>query len=417
MIARDISTHRRRFLKLLAASPLLCCGGLPARLDAILRGSGLVPTVSAQEDAKIISSVREALDVFDFEAAARQNLLPAHWAYLATGVDDDSTLRANREGFSRYQIRMRPLSDFSKLDPSVQLFGRQWSTPIVMCPVASLKGFHTEGEKGAARAARTKGHLQVLSTVASTGYEDVSEARGEPVWFQLYARDQWSETIKMVKRVEAAGCPVLLWTVDLLGGSNRLTFRRGQPPNGVRSEGCKNCHEPLRKPMYEGLVQQQGAEGAANTVFTWDDIKRLRDTTSMKLMIKGIQTREDAETAIAHGIDGIFVSNHGGRAGSSGRSTIESLPDIAAGVAHRVPIILDSGVRRGTDIFKALALGATAVGIGRAYVWGLASFGQEGVEAVLDMLRREFTMVMRQTGASTIEKIRVGTAIETRRQT
>ena len=397
MVPAETSAGRRRFLKLLAASPLLSYAALPADW---MKAVGV-----AQENA-LISSVQEALNVFDFEAVAKKNLLPEHWAYLATGVDDDSTIRANREGFTRYQIRMRTLADFSKLDTSVDLFGVKWNTPIVMCPVASLKGFHTEGEKGAARAAKAKGYLQALSTVSSTGVEEVNAARGEPVWYQLYARNEWSETLKMVKRVEAAGCPTLLWTVDLLGGSNRETLRRAQPREGVRAPLCKNCHEGLKKAMYEGLaVQAGGGEGAGTTVFKWDDVKRLKDATKMKLFVKGIQTGEDAELAIAHGVDGIWVSNHGGRAGASGRATIESLPEIAAGVNGRIPIILDSGVRRGTDIFKALALGATAVGIGRAYVWGLGAFGQEGVEAVLDMLRRELQMVMRQTGTTSIAGI------------
>ena len=403
----DRPTARRRLLKLLAASPLMSCAGLVPALDAAMQSPG-----NASGDARVIASVREALDVFDFEAAAKQNLLPAHWAYLTTGVDDDSTLRANMEGFKRFQIRMRLLADFSKLDMSTTLAGRRWDTPIVLCPVASLKGFHSEGEKGAARAARSRGHLQMLSTVSSTSWEDVSEARGEPVWFQLYARNEWADTLKMVKRVERGGCPALVWTVDLLGGSNRLTFRRGQPPEGVRTAGCRNCHEPLRKPMYEGLSPQSGGEGASTMVFTWDDIKRLKDAMSIKLFLKGVQTREDAELAIANGVDGIIVSNHGGRAGSSGRATIECLPEITAAVKGRVPVILDSGVRRGTDIFKALALGANAVGIGRAYVFGLAAFGQEGVEAVLDLLRRELQMVMRQTGATTVAKITRGSIVD-----
>lgn len=394
MASSAISSARRRFLKLMAASPLLSCAAVPL----LAQGGG------ADED--VISSVREALDVFDFEAAAKKNLLPAHWAYLATGVDDDSTLLRNREAFTRWQIRMRPLQDFSKLDMSVDLLGKRWPTPIVICPVASLKGFHTEGEVGVAKAAKAKGHLQCVSTLMSTPIEKIVEARGEPIWFQLYARDQWADSIKMVKRAEAAGCPAVIWTVDLLGGSNRETFRRGQGAEGQRAPLCKNCHEGLKKVMYEGLSASTAGEGGGGgTIFTWDDIKRLRDATSMKILVKGIQTREDAELAIQHGVDAIFVSNHGGRAGASGRATIESLPEVVAGVQKRIPVILDSGVRRGTDIFKALALGATAVGIGRAYVFGLAAFGQEGVEAVLDMLRRELAMVMRQTGANTVEKI------------
>jgi isopentenyl diphosphate isomerase/L-lactate dehydrogenase-like FMN-dependent dehydrogenase len=392
----------------LAASPLFSCAVLPPGvLDAIFgsRGNGFASAGGVQ-NAAIISSVQDALNVMDFEAVARKNMLPEHWAYLATGVDDDSILQANREGFTRYQLRMRMLADFSKLDMSVQLLGTKWSTPIVMCPVASLKGFHTEGEKGAARAARSKGHLQVLSTQTSTPVEDVNTARGEPVWYQLYSRDSWSETLKIVKRVETAGCPVLVWTLDLFGGRNTETFRRAQPREGVKAPLCKNCHDGLSRPMFAGLTDQAGGqEGSGRTVLTWDGVKRLKDATPMKLFLKGIVTREDAELAIAFGADGIFVSNHGGRAGASGRSTIESLPEIAAGVAGRIPIILDSGVRRGTDIFKALALGATAVGIGRPYVWGLGAFGQEGVEAVLDILRRELQMVMRQTGATSVDTI------------
>jgi isopentenyl diphosphate isomerase/L-lactate dehydrogenase-like FMN-dependent dehydrogenase len=394
-----ISTTRRRLLRLLAASPLMA--GLPLRAQG---GPG--------DD--VIASPRDALDVFDFEAVAKKNLLPQHWAYLATGVDDDATLRANRDAFTRYQIRMRPLSDIRGVDMSTEIFGRRWPTPIAICPVASLKGFHTEGESGVARAARAKGHLQMLSTLTSTPVEDVNAARGEGVWFQLYARDRWPETIAMVKRAEAAGCPALVWTVDLLAGSNRETFRRAQPRAGTHEAFCRNCHDGLKKPMYAGLPESgTGLEGPGEqTVFTWDDIKRLRDATSMKLLVKGIQTGDDAELAIEHGVDAIIVSNHGGRAGASGRATLESLPEVAAAVRRRVPIIMDSGIRRGTDIFKALALGATAIGIGRAYVFGLAAFGQEGVEAVLDMLRAELQMVMRQTGATSVAKITHGTVVD-----
>jgi isopentenyl diphosphate isomerase/L-lactate dehydrogenase-like FMN-dependent dehydrogenase len=183
-------------------------------------------------------------------------------------------------------------------------------------------------------------------------------------------------------------------------------------PHAIDEQRRCRLHEELapERDVGSDVRQRRRGEGFGRTVLTWDGIKRLKDAMSMKLLVKGIQTREDAELAMEHGVDGIIVSNHGGRAGASGRATIESLPEIAAGVNGRVPIILDSGVRRGTDIFKALALGATAVGIGRAYVWGLAAFGQEGVEAVLDMLRRELQMVMRQTGATSVGKI-TGTSL------
>ena len=408
MVPSDTSAARRRFLKLLAASPLFSVAALPPGvMDAIFgtRRTGFAPMDGIQE-ANVIGSVQDALNVMDFEAVAKKNILPEHWAYLATGVDDDSTMRANREGFTRYQLRMRMLADISKVDMSVQLFGTKWSTPIVMCPVASLKGFHTEGEKGAARAARSKGHLQVLST------RDLDAGRGRerrraasPVWYQLYARDNWNETLKIVKRVETAGArswsgPSTCWAE----GNGRPTDA-ANPAKASRRRCARTATRGARSRWSEGLAEQAGErEGGGRTVFTWDGVKRLKDATSMKLFVKGILTREDAELAIAFGADGIFVSNHGGRAGASGRSTIESLPEVAAGVDGRIPIILDSGVRRGTDIFKALALGATAVGIGRPYVWGLGAFGQEGVETVLDILRRELQMVMRQTGVTSIDQ-------------
>ncbi len=388
------SNSRRQFLRFLAASPALACSELPSPLLAALQAE---PT---------IASAKDALNVMDFEAIARTKLPPAHFGYLMTGVDDDATIRANREGYGRIQLRVRRLVDIRIPDTSVTLFGKSWLTPIVLCPVGSQKAFHPEGELAVARAA--KGHLQMLSTVATTSIEDINAARpGEPVWFQLYARWEWGETLKMIKRAEAAGSPAVAWTIDLLGGSNRETVQRGRRAD---SRDCTLCHmkgdpstDDRRRPMVAEFRPQPNRDPLPG--FTWDYIKRLKDATSMKVLLKGIVTREDAELAIEHGADGMVVSNHGGRAEESLRPTIECLPEVAAGVAGRVPIIIDGGVRRGTDIFKALALGATAVGVGRPYIWGLASFGQDGVAAVLDILRRELQMVMRQAGTPSIAKI------------
>jgi isopentenyl diphosphate isomerase/L-lactate dehydrogenase-like FMN-dependent dehydrogenase len=311
---------------------------------------------------------------------------------------------------------MRRLVDVSKVDMSVQIHGVKWETPIVLCPVGSQKAFHPQGELAVARAAKAKGHLQVLSTVATTSIEDVSEARGMPVWFQLYAREDWNQTRQMVKRAEAAGAPAVVFTVDLLGGSNRLTMLREQLRD---TRECSTCHAGGRpQPGISGRVDDRDnrrkpalAELAPGEPIpevgtpTWDFVKRLKDTTRMKVFIKGIVTREDAELAMTHGVNGLFVSNHGGRAENSGRATISSLPEVVAGVAGRAPVIVDGGFRRGVDIFKGLALGAPAVGIGRPYIWGLASFGQEGVEAVLTLLRRELSIVMKQAGTTTIKRI------------
>ena len=392
---------RRRFLRFLAASPLL----LAPRL---------LPSLSAQ-DPELIASPDLALNVFDFEAVARQNLSPAHFAYMATGVDDDATLRANREGFERYQLRARRLIDVRAIDMSVTLFGTTWDSPIVMAPVSAQKAFHSDGEIASARAARSRKHLQILSTMSSTGVEEVNAARGEPVWYQLYPTDQWPVGRALVKRAETAGCSVLALTLDLQGGSNRETQARGQRRD---SRQCSACHPagPLgssldnvnamvaRKPMFAGL-DISAVRSPQPLDMNWDFVKRLRDTTSMKIILKGIVTSEDAALAVDHGIDGVIVSNHGGRAEESGRATIESLTEVVAGAAGRIPVLVDGGFRRGTDIFKALALGARAVCIGRPYVWGLAAFGQPGVEAVLEILRRELTTIMRQTGTVKLSEI------------
>ena len=392
-------SSRRDFLKFLAGSPLLA-GFLPLR-DALRQ--------SAEE---VISSPAEALNVFEFEAAARKALPPAHFGYMATGVDGDVTLKANREGFSHYQLRPRRLVDVSRIDMSTEIFGTKWDTPIVISPVGSQKAFHPEGEVAVARAAQTKKTLQVLSTVATSSVEDVTAARGAPIWYQLYATNKWDATKKMIKRVEAAGCPVLVFTVDQLGGRNVETQYLQRR---LDTRQCANCHgsssgpEPnavsyyRRKPMFDGL--EMAGLNRITPELTWDYVRRLRDVTPMKIVLKGIVTREDALLCMENGVDGIIVSNHGGRGEESGRATIDSLPEVIQAVGGRIPVLVDGGFRRGTDIFKALAMGARAVCIGRPYVWGLASFGQPGVERVLDILRRELDLVMRQCGTRLLKEI------------
>ena len=364
------------------------------------------PAPAADND--LIGSAADALSVLDFEPVARAKLPPWHWAWLSTGGDDGATMRANREGYERYQIRARRLVDISKVDTSIQLFGRSWETPIFMSPVGGHRTYNPDGELATARAAKSKKHLQVLSTVTTTSVEEVNAARGEPVWFQLYQRDEWGQTRQLLKRVEAAGCPALVFTVDLLGGRNMEQFNRVFQRNRQQCGACHLNGQPLtdlrNRPMLNSLSTSANPQPEIGSP-TWDYVKRLKDTTGMKLLIKGIVTREDAELAIQNGVDGVYISNHGGRAESSLRPTVQCVPEVAGGVAGRAPILVDGGVRRGTDIFKALALGATAVGVGRPYMWGLASFGQQGVETVLDILRRELQLIMRQSGVTTISSI------------
>jgi 4-hydroxymandelate oxidase len=310
--------------------------------------------------------------------------------------------------------------DIRNIDTSVSLFGTTWESPIVLDPVGSQRAFHPDGELATARAAQSKKHLQILSTVSSTGVEDVTAARGAPIWYQLYPTDHWPVTQALVRRAEAAGCPVLALTVDLQGGSNRVTLARSIPRD---PRDCTVCHTTDRtrlsgfitgKPMFTGLDISQVTD-LTPIDMNWDYLKRLREIWPRKLVIKGIVTREDAELAIAHGVDGLIVSNHGGRAEDSARASIDSLREVVDGVQGRIPVIVDGGFRRGSDIFKALALGANAVAIGRPYIWGLASFGQEGVEKVLDILRNELRFSMRQAGTRSLAEINGSFIVDNRR--
>jgi isopentenyl diphosphate isomerase/L-lactate dehydrogenase-like FMN-dependent dehydrogenase len=419
---------RRHFLAFLAGSPLLAAAGIDQSLfeRITLRGApdGADALVLAQQlaqqptapPAAFIRSAKEALDVFDFEPVAKQKIPVAHWGYLATGTDDDGTIRANREGFDKWALKPRRLIDVSHIDGSVTLFGARYPSPIIINPVGSQKAFHPEGEIAVARAAKARNHLQVLSTVATTSIEDAIAARGGPVWFQLYHQSDWAITKQMVQRAERAGAPAVVFTVDLLGGSNRETMMRAAR---LDKRTCTDCHlggAPL--PGVSGRVDDRDNRRKPNLVGyekrtpipevgtpTWEFIDRLKSATKMKVLIKGIVTREDAELAVARGVDGLFVSNHGGRAENSMRATISSLPDVVAGAAGKIPVICDGGFRRGTDVFKAMALGASSIGIGRPYIWGLGAFGQEGVETVLALLRKEFEVVMKQSGVTTIAGI------------
>ncbi len=376
------SQNRRRFLAFLAGSPLL----------------------SGQQNA--ISSAAEAINIMDFEEAARKALPPAHFGYLATGVDDDVTLRANREGYNRIYLRPRRLVDITKADMRTELFGTVWDSPIGLAPVGNQKAFQADGELSVARAAKQKRTLQVLSTATNTSVEDVASELGRAPWYQLYPTSKWEVTERLVRRVEAAGCPVMALTIDTQAGRHTETLERAKL---LDKRVCATCHGTrpedffIRKPMFAG-INVDGLK-TANATLSWEHVQRLKKMTSMKLLIKGIETHEDARLCYENGVDGLIVSNHGGRAEESGRGTIDCLPEIVDAVGARIPVLIDGGIRRGTDVFKALALGARAVFIGRPYIWGLAAFGQTGVERVIDILRVELELTMKQCGARWIREI------------
>ncbi len=322
--------------------------------------------------------------MFDFEPVARKNVPPAHFGYMASGIDDEVTLRANREGYLKFQLRPRRLNDVSKVDTSVELLGTRLDNPIIIAPTGGNKFFHPEGEIAVGKAARAGNHLYILSTSTTTSVEAATEARGAPIWFQLYASPKWEIAQAITKRAEAAGCPVLVVTVDRLAGRNQETLFRLQRTD---TRECVACHTPgaagraKRRPMYDG-IDLSAMTSMESSNMTWDTIKRLRDLTRMKMVIKGILAHED-----------------------SGRSTIDALPEIVEAVNGRIPVLVDGGIRRGTDVVKALAIGARAVCIGRPYLWGLGAFGQPGVERVLEIMRTETRAAMQQCGVRSVREL------------
>jgi 4-hydroxymandelate oxidase len=402
----DKATNRRRFIKFLAASPLFAGTSLSSLAqERALPQLQPDPYVWAPRDYEhLISSPNEALDVFDFEPVMHKNVPPAHFGYMASGVDDDVTLRANRQGFLKFQLRPRRLVDVSKIDMSAEILGQRYATPIIIAPTGGHRGYHPDGEEGVARAAKIGDHLMILSTQATASVADVIAARGRPIWSQLYATNKFEVAKHHIESMERQGSIAVAVTVDRVGERNQETALRMR---ALDSRQCSACHDRSSltaanrgKPIYDG-ADLTGLANIQSSALTWDDIRRLRDLTKMKMIIKGILAWEDAKLAAAAGIDAIIVSNHGGRADESGRSTIESLPEIIQ-ASGNMPVLIDSGFRRGTDFVKALCMGAKGIAIGRPYLWGLGAFGQAGVERVLDILRTELLVAMQQVGAPSL---------------
>src|SRR5947199_7965199 len=407
----DQATSRRRFLQFLAASPLFAYGGFSAFAgEGPTAGTKLPDPImwAPLRTEDLIKSPKDAINVFDFEPVCRANVPPAHFGYMASGVDDEVTLRANREGFLKFQLRPRRLVDVSKVDMSTEILGVKYDTPIIVAPVGGQKAFYTGGEIDVAKAAKAGNHLQILSTCTTSSVEDVTAARGAPIWYQLYATNKWEVAKAFVTRAEKAGCAAVAVTVDRNGGRNQETLFRLQRTD---TRECSGCHDRSslqanmkRRSMYEGL-DISGLTNTQSSNMTWDFLKRLRDTTKMKIVLKGILAHEDAVLAVQNGMDGIIVSNHGARSEDSGRSTIDALPEIVEAVKGRMPVLVDSGFRRGTDVAKALCLGAQAVCVGRPYIWGLGAFGQAGVERALELLRVETSAMMQQVGAPNVKAL------------
>ncbi len=348
------------------------------------------------------------LGVAEFEAAARAVLPPAHFGFLATGVDDDRTVAWNHEAFGQLEISVRRFADVTRTDLSIDLFGTRWPSPVYLSAVGSQRAFHPEGELATARAAATRSALMMLSSAGSIGSEKVMAARGAPVWQQIYPTDDWEVTRRIIERAQRAGCSAIVLTVDNHWPRYNETLVRAmrQDPRTCTDCHVNNSHDFVRKaPIYQGIDVSRVKESTQPSAITWQYLDRVREVVKGKLLVKGIMRGDEAEGCVRHGADGVIVSNHGGRDEESLRSPIECLPEVVAACGGRVPVLIDGGLRRGTDVFKALALGASAVGIGRPQIWGLAPYGQAGVEAVLDIYARELRAIMRQAGTPAVASI------------
>jgi 4-hydroxymandelate oxidase len=348
------------------------------------------------------------LSVAEFEAAARAVLPPAHFGYLATGVDDDRTVSWNHEAYGQLEISVRRFADVSRTDLGIDLFGTHWPSPVYLSAVSAQRAFHAEAELATARAAASRSALLMLSAAGSTGPEDVMAARGAPIWQQIYPTDDWEVARAVIERAQRAGCSAIVLTVDNHWPRYNETLVRAmrQDPRNCTDCHVNNSHDFVRKaPIYQGVDVSRVKELTQPSALTWEYLDRARGLVKGKLLIKGIMRGDEAADCVRHGADGVIISNHGGRDEESLRSTIECLPDVVAACRGRVPVLVDGGIRRGTDVFKALALGASAVGIGRPQVWGLAPYGQAGVEAILDIYTRELRAIMRQAGTPSVASI------------
>jgi 4-hydroxymandelate oxidase len=342
----------------------------------------------------------EIVSLDDYEAFARGRMDPAAWAYLAGGAADELTLRANREAYGRIRLRPRVLGDFRGANTRVELFGRTFAHPLLVAPMAFHRLAHPQGEIATAFGAAALEAGMVVSMQASVALEEIAAATAGPKWFQLYLYAERSFTESLVRRAEAAGYEALVVTVDapVHGVRNREQRAGFRLPAGVEPVNLREmpplpvCESPF-DPAY--LATLPG----------WDSLAWLKSITRLPVLLKGVLCADDAARAVAEGLDGVIVSNHGGRTLDTLPAAIDALPRVAERVAGRVPVLCDGGIRRGTDVLKALALGADAVLLGRPVFHGLSVAGATGVAHVLKILRTELEVAMLLAGCPTIGTI------------
>ena len=340
--------------------------------------------------------LNDIINLFDFEKMAEGKMTKMAYEFVASGAADEFTVKWNREALDRLKIQTRVLNDVTKLDTKVSLFGMEMPYPIMIAPTAFHRLMHPEGELATARGAAAASTTYVVSSFTTTPIEEIAKVATKPLWFQLYVVDDRNFVKDLVQKVEAQGCRALCVTVDT-------------PVSGSRDRQRKakfKLPDDLKPPyMIDTAFASKGQALAFKKSLTWDDIEWLRSLTKLPVLLKGILNPDDAEKAIQVGASGIMVSNHSGRNLDTVPATIEVLPQIVKRVNKRIPVLMDGGIRRGTDVLKAMALGASAVLVGKPICFGLACGGSEGVAKVLTILQKEFEFAMALSGRSSIKSI------------
>ena len=343
-----------------------------------------------------IETLRDVLNVGHLDMAARRTLSAEAYHFIVGASDDLLTKSANREAFDRVRIRPRRLVDVRTVDMSVELFGQTLKSPILLAPTGDQRRVHEEGELAVARGAAKQGHLLIAAMMSNFSLGEIAAAGG-PQWLQLYPTPNRDFMVKLVRDAERAGCTALVITIDGPTRGNNEAFRwflmHKEDSDTPRRFGLGN------------FTDFDGAMSVGDPSFTWEDVDWLSQQTELPVVLKGIVTAEDARLCRRHNVAGVIVSNHGGRQEGSGRGTLDVLPEVVDVLGGRMPVLMDGGVRRGSDVFKALALGADAVCMGRPYLWGLGAFGQPGVEKCLRILRAEFKRTMQYAGAPSLGDI------------
>jgi 4-hydroxymandelate oxidase len=333
------------------------------------------------------------VSLYDYEVAAKRILSGPAWEYFNGGSADEITLRRNRQALDLLQLKPKVLVDVTSIDTSRTLLGHNMAHPIILAPTSSHLLAHPDGEVATARGAASAKAIMVASTVSNRSVEDICHAASEPVWFQLYVEDDRGAVKALIERAETAGCKALCITVD-----NPLAYARNREER-VRAQA------PMLPFPNLGIAAGPGGRGRSRRHFNWKDLAWIQSFAKTPIVLKGIMNPDDSDEAVRHGVAAIIVSNHGGRVLDTEPATIEVLPAVVDRVAGRVPVLFDSGIRRGTDIVKGLAYGASAVLIGRSYIYGLSVSGADGVRGVIEILRTELEGAMAMTGRTRLDEI------------